>query len=261
MNPHTEKLSDSELKQAVKSAYDDITIPGGTLAWERMQEKISVQSKKRRQYTQTLRFGIAVVIVTLVIGLVIPTSSAFAFQKLFTIVKKAQNGVVQVLYGTQKNNIQGARTVPPPGYDAVRINENSDQIVQPLVTSLEEANKKLSFHIAVPSILPANYNMERVKLFPDDDKEYHYVLVEYRKNDEFILLSEKKLIEKSTGWKSTITETAGRIVPVEVGGYEGILIEYTEGGARIEWLKDNILFEIYGKLNGDEMLELAQSLK
>ncbi|WP_147512897.1 DUF4367 domain-containing protein [Brevibacillus massiliensis] len=72
---------------------------------------------------------------------------------------------------------------------------------------------------------------------------------------------QRSLAENSTGWRTTINEASGIIKDVDINGANGVSVLYTEGGARLEWLSDNVMLDIYGKLTEEQIPAIARLLQ
>lgn len=135
-------------------------------------------------------------------------------------------------------------------------------VVRPEKVTLEQARKKLDYALQVPSVLPDGYALDRVEIFKDADGVYRLSDLTYlHSSGQMLDISQKKLSTDSSGANTTINQVAGTVKEVDVNGYKGILVLYTVGGSRLEWLVQDVKVEIYGKLGEGDMLKLAKSIK
>ncbi|MFM1655733.1 DUF4367 domain-containing protein [Brevibacillus sp. B_LB10_24] len=268
-----ENQLDSFASKAVNSMYSQINIPSGEESWKQMQAKL-LKMQRRSRRKRTIKIGLAIAGFSILIGSFFSTTNeSFAFRNLFTMVKSAEQGLVHILFGENKPvDTSGAKTPPPPDYlpdqatvagsSPVADDSQSDEIVKPEITTVEQASKKLDFQIRHAGYIPEGFSEFKVKLYQDADGKYRILRIEYKNNEEdLFVLTQRNLVENSTGWRTTINEASGIIKDVDINGTNGVLVQYTEGGARLEWLSDNVMLDIYGKLTEDQILAIARSLQ
>lgn len=249
--------------KAVHSIDSRIDIPDGEETWKKMQNKMSrITRRSRRKRLVTICAAVASlsIIVGSFSGAV---NESFAYKSLFTRIKEARDGLVSILYGKQQNDPKNAKTLPPPDYAPDKANNNqADHIVQPLEMSLEQARSSADFLLRTGYTIPEGYTEYRIKVYPDADEKKRTVRMEFKNtNSEILILTQRKLIEDGTGWKSTINEASGRIKEVNINGSTGILVLFTGGGSRLQWLADDVIFDINGKLSEEDILAFADSVK
>jgi hypothetical protein len=262
---------DLSIAQAMKQVYGRMDIPDGEAAWQAMQTKLRRARESRRRW-RSLRIGMAIAACSIIIGLsfgsLSPTS---AFMNWFTMIRKSENGMVNVFFrSTKQEDTNGAKTPPPPEYSpgengaipgASGVQTTQGGAIHPEKVTLEQAKKKLDYALQVPASLPVGYSLDRVEIYQDPDGLYRLADITYLNGSGQMLdISQRKLREGS-GANTTINQAAGTIKDVDVNGYKANLVLYSAGGSRMEWLVQDVKVEIYGKVGEEEMLTLAKSMK
>lgn len=263
-----EEQGEAFVSKIVHSIDSSITIPDGEESWNYMRVRLNKLARRSR-YKRIAWAGMAMASLSIIIASFNGTQEGFAFRNLFTVVKNVENGLVHVLFGeTNQGDSEGAKTAPPPAHAVDGKNlgsspeDQQEKVIKPEEVSLIEARKILDFPLRTVRFIPEGYTEYRIKVYPDAEGRYRRLRMEYKNvNGDIFSLTQQKLVEKSTGWQTSINELSGKIKDVVINGSPGILVLYTEGGARLEWLSGDVLLEIYGKLSEDVITQVADSVK
>ncbi|CAG7626918.1 hypothetical protein PAESOLCIP111_02863 [Paenibacillus solanacearum] len=263
---------DAAMKETVRSLYESLQVPEGEPAWRKLQARLQAAQRRRRRW-KSVKIGSAIAACSMLIGLsfggLSPTS---AFMNWFAMVRQNDDGMVNVFFGsTKKIDTTGAKTPPPPEYAKAGSGSvptpiggpsANGGVVHPEKVTVEEAKKKLDYALQVPAALPEGYGLDRVEIYKDADGVYRLSDLTYLHASGHMLdISQKKLSTDSSGANTTVNQAAGTIKEVDVNGYNAILVLYTVGGSRLEWLVQDVKIEIYGKLGEEDMMKLARSMK
>ncbi|CAG7646681.1 DUF4367 domain-containing protein [Paenibacillus allorhizosphaerae] len=267
-----ESEHDVPIRETVKTIYENLHVPDGEQAWGKLQVRLQTAQRRRKRW-KSVRIGSAIAACSILIGLsfgsLSPTS---AFKNWFEMVRQTDDGMVNVFFGsTKKADTTGAKTTPPPEYAKAGNGSvpmpiggpsANGGVVHPEKVTVEEAKKKLDYALQVPAVLPEGYALDRVEIYKDTDGVYRLSDLTYlHASGQMLDISQKKLSSEGTGANTTINQAAGTIKEVDVNGYNAILVLYTVGGSRLEWLVQDVKIEIYGKLGEEEIMKLAKSMK
>ncbi|MGQ7889260.1 DUF4367 domain-containing protein [Paenibacillus sp. WC2504] len=261
---HQSNNEDEQYRNAVKNLVSQIEIPDGEVPWNNIQNRMNAEMRSRKIRRMMLTVS-AVASSILIVSSVIPASSVQAnpISTLLKLVKKAQNGATQILYGKEvKQDSKNAKTAPPPDLDLKPIipaTGESTNILSEEV-SIEQANKMLDFPILFPKLLPKNFELRRIRVFKDPDGKYRNGTLEYSDDKDIIILSQKR-INQGSGWKTTINDAAGKIETLQINRFSVTVVHYTEGGIHMEWLSDDILYELHSKLEFESLVDFVKSIE
>ncbi len=147
---------------------------------------------------------------------------------------------------------------PPKG--AREISMKSPQMET--VDTIEEAQKKVKFHILKPSYLPEGYEMRGVRLIePSAVSKTTTVLLFYRKGGKPLVISE--IYQSGATSLPEPTKKSGfETKEIEVRGKKARLLERTgEVGSSVSWIEGDLMVTISGHVEGDEVVKIAKSLR
>lgn len=276
MSPENNDNQQQELdvlaKKTVQSLYERIEneTPDPGAAWKTMQAKLQ-HKRKRHSWLKVSTIAASIAFITFIVGtLSTGLSPAYALQQMIQVVKDAQAGLVHIMYGgdtTSTDHTNGAKTPPPP--DLIEGDAPSEApspetpvISDPIEIGLNEAIRQADFPIYTPAYVPNHVDLEKVELYPDIDGVYQMVRIEYLSPEgSLISLTQRKLNTEGTPWNTSVEEHAGKVSSIQVHQREAILVEYEEGGGRIEWLdpSNTYLLQLTGKLSSEELIQMAES--
>lgn len=276
MSPENKDSQQNELdimaKKAIRSLYEHIEneTPDPSTAWKTMQTKLQ-HKKKRHNWLKLSAIAASIACISFVVGMFSTGSSpAYALKQMIQVVKDAQAGIIHIMYGGDteiSDHAHEAKTAPPP--DVIEGNVPSEGsspgtpvISEPIEVSLNDAISQADFPIYIPQQLPHHVQLTKVELYPDIDGVYQMARIEYLSQDnDLISLTERKLNTEGTPWNTSIDEHAGKVTSIKIQNKEAILVEYTDGGGRIEWLDPSgaYLLQLTGNLTSDELTQMAES--
>lgn len=275
MSPENNENQHDELdnlaKKAVERLYTQIEneIPDPNPAWIKMHAQLQ-KSKKRYQWFKMSSIAVAIACVFLTVTIFSTGSSpAYAFKQMIQIVKDAQAGIVQIMYGSDEvtDPHDGAKTAPPP--DFPQGDKNTDAVPpstifvsDPVEVSLNDALLQKDLPFYMPQQLPEQVQLDKIELYPDVTGTYQMIRIEYLKQDGgLISFIERKLNSNGIPWSTGVNETAGKVSSIQIQHNEAILVEYSEGGGRVEWLDSSqtYLFQLTGDLSSEELVQMAEA--
>lgn len=268
-NQHNEL--DNMAKMTVQRLYKQIenNTPDPNAAWIKMQGRLQ-KRKKRYQWFKMSSVAVAIACIFLTVAIFSTGSSpAYAFQQMIQIVKDAQAGIIHIMYGNEEVNEphDNAKTAPPP--DVVQGEEHHSPnqsdltvVLDPVDVSLKDALLQTDIPIYMPQPLSDQVQLDKIELYPNAEGIYEMVRIEYAQSDgNLISLTERKLNSHGTPWNTSVDQEAGKVTSIQIQHREGILVEYAEGGGRVEWLDptNSYLLQLTGNLNAEELVKMAES--
>ena len=274
MSPDNNENLHNELddlaKQTVQRLYKQIenNIPDPNAAWIKMQGQLQ-KRKKRYHWFKMSSVAAAIACIFLTVGILSTGSSpAYAFQQMIQIVKDAQAGIIHIMYGGDEvtDPHDDAKTAPPPDVaqgdiQSSPIQPDATLILDPVEVSLNDALLQSDVPIYMPQTLPDQVELEKIELYPNEEGIYQMVRIEYiQVNGNLISLTERKLNSHGTPWNTSVDQEAGKVTAIQIQHREGILVEYAEGGGRVEWLDptNRYLLQLTGNLSSEELVKMAE---
>lgn len=268
-NQHNEL--DNLAKKTVQRLYEQIenNIPDPNAAWIKMQGQLR-KRKKRYHWFKMSSVAVAIAGIFLTVAIFSTGSSpAYAFQQMIQIMKDAQAGIIHIMYGNEEVNEphDNAKTAPPP--DLVQGEEHHSPtqseltvVLDPVEVSLKDALLQTDVPIYMPQPLPDQVQLDKIELYPNAEGVYQMVRIEYAQADgNLISLTERKLNPHGTPWNTSVDQEAGKVTSIQIQNREGILVEYAEGGGRVEWLdpSNSYLLQLTGNISAEELVKMAES--
>ncbi|MGG1880528.1 DUF4367 domain-containing protein [Paenibacillus cisolokensis] len=252
MNEQNEQ--DRVIRKWLQDEYNSIEIPDPSPAWD----KVRIQLERRRRHKK-LRSRMAILAAVVAAALMINAAATISISKTYaqmsSLLQEVRNYFVEIFFTKEAFDHSAAVTAPPAPDEA-------EHAALPEEVSLEAAQAKLAFSLLVPAAMPDRYSLDRVRIFQEEDGQYRNAYLEYASSDQHIVkISQHVISPGSTRVKSDISASAGDIQQVWIGGSQGVLIIVPEGYATLEWLtEDGIKISISGKLTGQELMRVAESL-
>ena len=272
-NQHIEL--DNMEKQIVQRLYKQFenNTPDPNKAWLKMQAQLQ-KRKKRYQWFKMSSIAAAIACIILTVGIFSTGSSpAYAFKQMIQIVKDAQAGIIHIMYGTDEvtDPQNDAKTAPPPDLSQGDVHSDAQSspiqpeatvILDPIELSLNDALLQSDLPIYMPQTIPDQVQLDKIELYPNSEGIYQMVRIEYvQSNGNLISFTERKLNPHGTPWNTSVDQEAGKVTSIQIQHREGILVEYAEGGGRVEWIdpSNNYLLQLTGNLSPDELIKMAEA--
>lgn len=262
------KISNEELiKEVVKSAVEDVDIEmfDKEAVWLRIQAQLERDHIRKRRKQRWKSFGIAMASLLLLVSLLSHPTSTSAFTNLISVVEEWREDVVRLVIRTTEEHMpEGtALTSPPPLGDDIGIHIEAMPMNVPHPVTLAEARQLL----AMPLLLPDEeilglYELELVEIMFDELRGgYHWVGITYESEDDTLFIVQEKLPEdfiRTVEYDRELTH----VKQINIGRNDGYIIVFPKHEKVIvEWMIDDRLIMINGKMSEEYGLELANSLK
>lgn len=254
------KQHDEKLKKWLKQVHEDVVIPDGTQSWLEVKARLD-KIKKRKRLIYRIKVGSLVACTSLIISLIISSDLPTAYSQFQSLVKQVKEDIVNIFFDDPESQMEPspeAKTMPPPSDIGSNPTESLWQD-----TTLEEAQGKVSFHIAVPTYTPKGYSLDIVRTYQDADGEYRSVFMEYvNEEGRIIQLNQRMLHDDSSLEMTTVDTDSGVIKDIRIHDDVGVMITYNNDFIHVEWLTaDNIKFTLFGLLPEKEIMLMAESLQ
>ncbi len=134
---------------------------------------------------------------------------------------------------------------------------NNNKIVQTL--TLEQAQKKISFHIPIPQYMPKGYNLKQVEWTRYQNGRNVVKQAYINDNEEEINFFQTAVMGDID--RSDIATKDNDVSLVEVMGVEVSLISHNTKSHWGTWYKDGFEYEVYANTSKDELIKLLKSIK
>ena len=132
--------------------------------------------------------------------------------------------------------------------------------IQPITMPLEEAQAKVPFKILLPLYLPDGFSLDKVTLEEVHDPSYIVTLYYKNSKGEMLSICEENIIgEAGRGYMydkdDTMTEE------ISINGFTATLVNLKDKYVRLFWLNQSISIEIFGQINKEGAIKVAENLK
>lgn len=255
--------NDELLKKWLKRVHQNVEIPDGTQSWLYVKARLD-KIKKRKRWIKQLKISTLVVCTSLLISFIVNTDLPTAYSQFQGLVKKVQENIIDIFFEEPAPPMEEnpeARTSAPPPDGFVSTSPREEGRMED--TSLEEARRKVMFPIVSPTYLPAGYELDIVRIYPDSDGEYRTVFMEYVDSEgQIIQLSQRMIREHSSPEKTTVHHDSAIIKDLIVNGCSAVMIIQNPDLIHLEWITaDHIKLSIFGVLAEEEITLIAESLQ
>lgn len=244
------------LQSAVRSEMANITPPPPDDLWIRIQKQaeLSPGTLPASRRTVTKR-GIVVVVtaasILFILGIAAPNGADAIGQRLLRTFKQLSGNVAQTLQSFDRRAPRNDEPPPPNSSLSARTNRRR--------VSLSEAQKELPFRLRLPDYLPAGYTLDEIILIDRGEGEADAVL-RYVGTDGPISLTEVFVPDGwATGSSYDVEDTLMR--EIELGMNKAQLLIFKTGEARLTWIEGNVSFGLSGRVDANELIRIARSLK
>lgn len=253
---------DQELKAALKRIYEEIEIPDYSESWSKVQARLD--RRRRWSSIRRIRYIASIVVGIFALSFILSTSLPSALS-LPSLLRNIQESVVVRFHEpdtahTEPEPLTSAIPPPPPLPPIATAAQSSSSMVE---VPLQEARELTSFRLQIPAITPEGVELNRVRIFRNEEEEYDHVHFEYIDSEGYILHVVQRQIRGVTdGLKTEVQIAAGEYKDVLIHGSPGVLVIPHEGSLHLEWLnEDRVFTRISGRLSEEAMLEFARSFE
>lgn len=245
------------LQSVVRSEMSNVTPPPPDDLWIRIQKKaelpLGAAPTPRRTVVRRTIIGVvaAVASVLLVLEIGAPDGANAIGQRLVRTFEQISGSVARILQSSDRREPRDD-TSPPP-------NTAPNTAPNRRPVSLSEAKEKLPFPLRLPDYLPAGYALDEVILLDRGEGDADAIL-RYAGDDGEINLTE---VFFPDGWAAgsvyDVEDTVMR--EVDLGTAKGQLLVFKTGESRLTWIEGSVFFTLSGRVQPDELILIAQSLK
>lgn len=256
-----DKPFDEILKQAVANKYDEsiIPIPDPDQTWNRIEETLRKEFRRKKNYFIMKRLGGIAAAVVVIVALAITPQTSTAFSKLFQVIDEWKDDVIHII--TKSRPQEGKAITPPPPPSA----EGMDEIVEGAstsskVVSLEVAKDNVSIPIIIPNFPETlGYSLVKVIIWPySDGRKSDEIYLDYEGNHVQFSIIQERLGDHFVRNRTVVGSDYEEIM---VGEYPGILIFVNDEITNLEWIANGIVYKIFGNLTKDEIMAITEFMK
>lgn len=260
------QYSDSELdkliKETVHEIMDSAVPPPMEESWARFEQKLkeqrtlSIKNKKslwKKPFSARLAVASALVIVlTGAFLLPFPAKARALGEKILVTVETLLGGTQMNVKIGYKHDEPG-KTPPPESFRDVPVSHER-------IVSLEEAGAASPFPVAIPQDIPAGYKLEQVK-FQEMVKGTARVTMHYNGPAPYYFqISEINAPDGYAGGYGYDVEDADAR-DIKIGEGIGKMITFKNEKLRIMWLKQDMVYELEGRIPQEEALKTVRSMR
>ncbi|MDU5145407.1 MAG: DUF4367 domain-containing protein [Paenibacillus dendritiformis] len=258
------KMSDEQLKELLNRAHRSVEIPDGKQSWLEVKARLD-RIKKRKRWFYRIKISVMIACVSLIISFALTTDLPTVYSHFSSLIKNVHENIVNIFFDEPKDpqieEDSEAKTSAPPSILA-DIDSSEGEGLWSEDTSLDDAEEKLLFHLAVPTYIPAGYNLDLVRIYKDTDGAYRTAFMEYvNEVGRIIQLNQRMISDESTPVISTIHQSS-TFKDVVINDNIGVMITHENDFIHLEWLtSERIKLSLFGLLSEDEILLMANSLQ
>lgn len=142
----------------------------------------------------------------------------------------------------------------------VNFTDNSPhpQLSDKLEAEIAALQPEVPFEILVPRYLPPGFEFAGVEKNPYD--EQGKIVMFFQAEDASLMLTQSK-IGDNFALSVNINSQQGKSETIQIGGYEGNIITFSDGSMSLAWVTDaHILYELSGNLTVEQAIEIAVSM-
>ncbi len=245
-----EDVMDILIKNALESSMEDISVPPMEDTWKRIEEQIGERKKKPPVHKNTVAAA-----VLLLIGVAVGSglnhegyANYFRTMNIFTSISDQSINV-------QMHNKTPGEMADKQGAPSV-VEEVS---LEDMEMGIEDARDVASFQIQEPTYMPEEYPIDKVILTNLGTKTIQ-VRILYGQEDQGIELLQEPLFGEYAA-TININPKYGKVLEKRIHGLNYMIFEFVNGEIRIHWDRNGVKFTLNGKLEQEEMLKIASSIR
>ena len=251
-----DKLFDENFEEAVKKAYKPITPPDSRNSFIKVRRAM-LQQQRRRVWRQRIMLVAASVFLMFFGAIAFGDLKTNAFTPVYNIFQNVKDDVIGFFITTDNEQSTVAKT-PPPTDDKY---EGESGVSIRKQVSLEEANAEMSFKFYIPEV--EGYELKRTEIFFEVNKKTADMIDLWYEgiNTERSFGILQTLLPDNVTLSAGIHPSSGVTKEVTVLDSPALLISFVDGRSKLRVLFNNILVDISGNFDEEEILSIAESLK
>ncbi len=133
-------------------------------------------------------------------------------------------------------------------------------VSEPVQISLEDADKRVGFHVLRPTYLPKGVKLLMVRALLEDGNRGVGVMLEYGLGGPEGFMIMETRTPKGIDGKSLLSSGAG-LEKVKVHGKGAVLARGTDGYPSLQWIEDGLTIAVNGPLKKEALLKVAESME
>jgi hypothetical protein len=251
---------DAVFEQAVQN---HLPAPDPNPSWDKVERQLGNRARRRTLYKL-----VPSVVASFILGAVVFGTPAVtqAFNPLVQTIKNISSDVVSVMFGKQSpvaDSIK-AKTAPPPGVvgnEGHVISTNTS--VQKHYKTWEEASQLVTFSPFKIKYVAKDFSLSDVLLLFDSGVEKaHTAVVSFSNpSTQKTYMIRLRLQQKNEVDTEDYDRTLGNLEEVKINGQPAYLFILKDGRGSLDYLRDNVLVNISGKLTKEEYIKVGQNIE
>lgn len=249
---------DSLIRKTLEEKMNQCSPPplSSTEAWERLQNQIRKESDKNTEHTPIkYNIWVSVASIFLMMGLLVlwsPQNSS-AFSRWTEIFYNIQGAVVH-LYGKVGG---GEKAKDAPSSNEFFVVEDSELVSEQM--SLTNAQEVTRFPILIPKSIPDNFHLDNVTVTRKNNEASKEIYLNYNGQNRGFIITQM-VINDQFGFGSTVDQDDTKVEEIQINGEKANLLSFKNGITKLVWMSNSQYFSIEGKLNKNEIVQIANSM-
>ncbi len=235
-----EDILDKLIKQAVKEKMDSIEVPPMNDVFKNI-----MRTQKRRKREIFLKRMVLVVsssfIVMLIVILGISDEGYTRFTRTLRTFFTAENGVLNL-----DNKVE----------EEFSRNESKKNLV---TSNINELKKISTFPVKELNYLPTGYGLKEIEIKTTNEEVCKVEMI-FADGTNFLFFTQMTITDQYTSAIS-IKEDNTRLSQEEIEGVTYNIIEYNNGEVKIIWDKNEVLYNLIGAFDRQEMMKIIENIK
>lgn len=235
-----EDILDKLIKQAVKEKVDSIEVP----PMNDVFKNIMRMQKKRKRETFLKRMVLVVsssFIVMFIAILGISDEGYTRFTRTLRTFFTAENGVLNL-----DNKVE----------EDFSRNEGKKNLV---ISNINELKKISTFPVKELNYLPTGYELKGIEIKTTNEEVCKIEMI-FSDEINYLFFTQMAIIDQYTNAIS-IKEDNARLSQEEIKGVTYNIIEYNNGEAKVIWDKNEVLYNLIGVFDKQEMMKIIESIE
>lgn len=241
---------DKLIEEVIAEEIDEIKVPDGQYIWDNIKKNLDVSGENKiKKYNYKKVSGLIIAFVTISALLIwSPTELNASYIRILKRISEITGGKIEI-------NIDSVNNTRDNSW--VSIDNNG--VPTTISLDIDEAKKKSSFQLVLPSYLPADFELKEVELEQLGNKTLS-AKISYSNNDktliELVEIPVKREYTKNIG----VNQEKAKVETVSNNGFEYTVILYNNNRVTVLWNIYDMEYSLRGS-DKEEMLKIAFSLK
>lgn len=254
MSDNKDNINHEQLKATVTKLYQDIEVPEPS-NWDKVHTEI-IKHNKRKKRMQSLKQICSVAAAALVISVLVNGNYSNVSAQFSAFVKVVKDEVTYIIMGKPNRSNHDAVTRQPNNNDLLNTDKYQNK-------KLEDNLLKLSFTPILPSYVPIDFEIQQsIVGIIDKNSRYNNLTIAFNNPDEEFIYIDYRNLNSIDFISSEAQMDYLSVNEFVLNGSHALYYESTNGDSGIEWItNDNIRISLYSRINKQELIKVAESIR